>query len=76
MAYLQGWVSNMKEYIKEQIIEALKATGEVVYESIGAVSLVGSGILIILKIAGFDKGYKWAGILITIDVLIKYLFGV
>lgn len=38
-------------------------------------SLFATGLLIIAKVVGFDKGYKWAGIVFTANALIKYLFG-
>jgi hypothetical protein len=44
---------------------------DVLVEVIGSITLIGTGILIILKIAGFDKGYKWAGILNVINILVK-----
>jgi hypothetical protein len=41
----------------------------------GFIALVGGGILILSKLAGFDKGYKWAGLLFLANTLIKYLGG-
>ncbi|MDD9312617.1 M23 family metallopeptidase [Cytobacillus firmus] len=39
------------------------------------VSLVGSALCIILKVAGWRDGGRWAGILMVANLLIKYLFG-
>lgn len=39
-------------------------------------TLVGSAILIILKVAGYRDGGRWATILLLSNILIKYLFGV
>lgn len=48
---------------------------DIILETIGAVSLVGCTILIIMKIAGYDKGYKQAGMLFVFNVLAKLIFG-
>lgn len=40
------------------------------------VTLVGSAVLIILKVAGWRDGGRWAGILLVTNILIKFLFGV
>lgn len=70
---------SVKEATKEFLIEVAQGIGEFLVDIIGAVALVGSGVLILLRVVGFDNGmldgYKWAGILITINVLVKYLFG-
>lgn len=63
------------EALKFLILDSLISVGQLLLESIGAITLIGSGLLIILKVVGYDKGYKQAGILFTVNVLIKYLFG-
>lgn len=77
-------MSNIREKIQEEssnyIIDiasgVLSGLGEILVDMIGAIALIGGGILILLKVAGYDNGYKYAGILFTANVLIKYLFGV
>jgi hypothetical protein len=39
-------------------------------------TLIGAAVLIILKIAGWRDGGRWAGVLIVVNVLLKFLFGV
>lgn len=39
-------------------------------------TLIGSALLIILKVAGWRDGGRWASILIVVNILIKFLFGV
>jgi len=76
-------LESVKEEVKQETVEGLKwlildsfiAVGQLLVESIGAITLIGSGILILLKVVGYDKGYKQAGILFTINVLVKYLLG-
>lgn len=38
-------------------------------------TLIGSAVLILLKVAGWRDGGRWAGVLITANVLMRYLFG-
>lgn len=38
-------------------------------------TLVGTALLILLKVAGWRDGGRWAGILIIANILIKFLFG-
>jgi hypothetical protein len=39
-------------------------------------TLIGAAVLIILKIAGWRDGGRWAGVLMVVNVLLKFLFGV
>jgi hypothetical protein len=38
-------------------------------------TLIGSAVLIILKVAGWSDGGRWAGVLIVVNILLKFLFG-
>ncbi|MEH7246445.1 M23 family metallopeptidase [Neobacillus niacini] len=38
-------------------------------------TLIGSAILIILKVAGWRDGGRWAGVLIVVNILLKFIFG-
>jgi hypothetical protein len=38
-------------------------------------TLIGSAVLIILKVAGWRDGGRWAGVLIVVNILLKFLFG-
>jgi hypothetical protein len=40
-----------------------------------ASTLIGAAVLIILKIAGWRDGGRWAGVLIVVNILLKFLFG-
>lgn len=79
----EGPITIMKESVKEQIAETTKETIEGILlgvkdflvDTIGAISLVGCGLLILLKVAGYENGNKYAGILFTVNILIKYLLG-
>lgn len=65
----------LRENMREYLIEGFSVLGEVLIEMLGAITLVGSGILILLKIAGYDKGFKYAGVLFVVNTIVKYLFG-
>jgi hypothetical protein len=39
-------------------------------------TLIGSAVLIILKVAGWRDGGRWAGVLLVVNILLKFLFGV
>jgi hypothetical protein len=38
-------------------------------------TLIGSAVLIILKVAGWRDGGRWAGVLLVVNILLKFLFG-
>ena len=39
-------------------------------------TLVGSAVMILLKVAGWKDGGRWTGMLLVANILIKFLFGV
>lgn len=72
-------VDNTREFaynfVEDFIIGTLMFIRDFLVDTIGAIALVGGGILILLRLAGFEKGYKWAGILFMINIFVKYLLG-
>jgi murein DD-endopeptidase MepM/ murein hydrolase activator NlpD len=38
-------------------------------------TLIGAAVLIILKVAGWRDGGRWAGVLIVVNILLKFIFG-
>lgn len=48
---------------------------DILVETIGAISLVGCTVLIIMRIAGYDKGFKQAGMLFVLNILVKLTLG-
>lgn len=75
-------VDTVKERLKEEsadmtkqiILGVFDGLGDILVDLIYSISLVGGGILILLKVAGYDDGYKYAGVLFVAHVLIRYLF--
>lgn len=78
--YLVGKVKtrvreNAEEMTKEIALGILEGLGGILVEVISSVALVGGGILVLLKVAGYEKGYKHAGVLFVISALLRYLLG-
>lgn len=63
---------SMTKEIAAGIMDALK---DLAVDMAYSVALVGGGLCIIFKVAGWDNGYKWAGILSVAFVFIRYLLG-
>lgn len=75
---LMGWGSvgdTLREKAAEMTIEILLGMLDAVSELLAATSLIGSGVLILLKVAGWKDGGRWAGVLIIANILMKFLFG-
>lgn len=71
---LFGWSGEaIKEQSKEITIEILSGVGEAIVELLTSVSLIGSGVCVLLKVCGWRDGGRWAGILIGVNVLLKCL---
>lgn len=81
----QGFISkilftdSVKEQAREQMTEiligALEALRDVLVDMSGAIALVGGGLCILLYVAGWRDGMRWAGILTVASILIKALVG-
>lgn len=75
--------AQLSNHIREQAAEKTEqviygvfdALGEILFDSIYAIGLIGGGILILLKVAGYKDGYRWAGVLFAVNALVRYLFG-
>lgn len=66
---------NISDVTQDVLIGICKGIVEFTVDMSGFIALVGGGLLIILKVAGFDKGYKWTGMLFVINVFVKFLSG-
>lgn len=64
-----------KENTKEIVLGFLDGMRDIIVEFAGSFTLIGCTLLIILKIAGYDKGYKQAAIIFVANALIKLLLG-
>lgn len=71
---LFGWSGEaVKEKAKELTIEILSGVGEALAEILASATLIGAGVCIILKVCGWRDGGRWTGILIGVNVLLKFL---
>lgn len=64
-----------KEFFEEVIMGFLLALKDITIDLVGFITLVGGGLCILLKVVGWEDGYKWAGILFVVNVFVKYLLG-
>lgn len=64
-----------EEATKEIVYGIILGARDILVDSIGAVTLVGTGLLIILKMAGYKDGYRYSGVLFVVNILVKYLLG-
>jgi hypothetical protein len=72
--HILGWSGEtVKEHAKELTIEILSGVGEALVELLASVTLVGAGLCILLKVCGYRDGGRWAGVLIGVNVLLKFL---
>lgn len=72
---IDGAKEAAKEAVQEQIYIFLQAAGEVVLELTYAVTLIGCAALIILKVAGYKDGYRHAGVLFVVNVMLRLVMG-
>jgi hypothetical protein len=63
----------IKEHAKEITIDILCGVGEALAELLASVTLVGAGLCVILRVCGWRDGGRWCGILIGVNVLLKFL---
>jgi len=65
----------LREHAAEATTEILYGIFDALKDLLLGTTLVGSGILILLKVAGWRDGGRWAGVLIFVNILLKFLFG-
>ena len=66
---IREWTADAATEIALGLLDALK-------DLLLGTTLIGSGVLILLKVAGWRDGGRWAGLLLVANILIKFLFGV
>lgn len=67
---------SLREKAADVTTEILLGIFDALKDLLFAGTLIGSAVLIILKVAGWVDGGRWAGILICVNILLKFLFGV
>jgi Peptidase family M23 len=62
----------IREKTSDVATEVLLGIFDALKDLLLGVSLLGAGILILLRVAGWRDGGRWAGVLIVINILIKF----
>lgn len=65
----------VKENTKEIVYGIASGLGEVIAETVYSISLLGTGILIIMRVAGYKPAEKYIALLPTLFVIFRHLFG-
>jgi hypothetical protein len=66
----------LKEKAADVTTEIILGVLDALKDLLLGATLVGAGVLILLKVAGWKDGGRYAGMLIVANILIKFLFGV
>lgn len=72
---LGGVGDTIREQTKEVATEIIFGVLDALLDLVAGVSMIGAAVLIIAKVAGYRDGGRWAGVLLTANILIKYLRG-
>lgn len=70
-----GSTETMRDHVADVTSEILFGIFDALKDLLLAGTLIGSALMIILKVAGWRDGGRWTGVLITANILLKYLFG-
>jgi hypothetical protein len=66
---------SMRDHVADVTAEIIFGIFDALKDLLLAGTLIGSAVMIILKVAGWKDGGRWTGVLITANILLKYLFG-
>lgn len=66
----------LRETAAEMTTEIVLGILDALKDLLLGATLIGSAVMIILKVAGWKDGGRWTGVLIVANILIKFLFGV
>ena len=67
---------SLRDHAAEATTEILYGIFDALKDLLLAGTLIGSAVMIILKVAGWRDGGRWTGMLIVINILLKFVFGV
>jgi hypothetical protein len=73
---IQWSADNTRDKASEMMLEILLGICDALKDLLLAGTLIGSAVMIILKVAGWKDGGRWTGVLLVANILIKFLFGV
>ncbi|PLR89520.1 M23 family metallopeptidase [Bacillus sp. T33-2] len=72
----QHGTETLREKAADATTEIILGILDAAKDLLMAGTLIGAAVLIILKVAGWRDGGRWAGVLIVVNILMKFLFGV
>ncbi|WP_246586617.1 hypothetical protein [Cytobacillus gottheilii] len=67
------WSTGIREKTGEILTEVALGALDVVADLLAGFTLVGSAIMILLKIGGWRDGGRWAGVLVVANILLRAL---
>lgn len=77
LSKLMGWGGEtIREKAADMATEIALGIFDALKDLLLGTTLVGAAVLIILKVAGWRDGGRWAGVLIVSNILLKFLFGI
>lgn len=66
---------SIREKAADMTVEIALGIFDALKDFLLGATLIGSAVLILLKVAGWQDGGRWAGVLIVVNILLKFLFG-
>jgi murein DD-endopeptidase MepM/ murein hydrolase activator NlpD len=66
---------SVREKAADMTIEIALGIFDALKDFLLAGTLIGAAVLIILKVAGWRDGGRWAGVLLVVNIMLKFLFG-
>lgn len=67
--------SGLREHAKDMAVDIAMGIFDALGDLVCGITLIGSAVCIIMKVAGWKDGGRWAGMLMVGNVLLRYLFG-
>jgi hypothetical protein len=65
----------LRDHVADATAEILLGVFDAVKDILMAGTLIGSAVMIILKVAGWRDGGRWTGVLIVANILLRVIFG-
>jgi Peptidase family M23 len=66
---------SIREKAADMTVEIALGIFDALRDFLLGATLIGAAVLILLKVAGWRDGGRWAGVLIVVNILLKFLFG-
>jgi Peptidase family M23 len=70
-----GSTESLRDKVADATVEILLGIFDALKDLLLGATLIGSAVCILLKVAGWKDGGRWTGVLIVVNILLKFLFG-